>query len=375
MDKEKNLIDILNLGGCRLTTFGFNEISNIKVKSYTNVKPKRTWIDILKSYGKYEELIDYIVEEYKVFVERYDLKSIQTFCKKHDYIKHDLILLINPDTIKQKANVKKMRHAAEDFRDNFFNMVEMFGRIPQYAEFDEETKIPINSYASHLKLKGKVYENIVDFYIKDDALKAEYRETRKKYKSELGKLTGSMSSVQPTDEELESEFKAKFDWFLSTYGVSPPRRTFNKFLKYDITTYRTRFGLSWTQICEKYGYTVTREANRSEEITLKNFKVLLNENYIAQKTWNWLIGAGGKNMYCDGYFPRHNLVVEFDGSQHRRPIVAFGGQEQFTRRLENDKLKDKLLSEQGINLIRIDSREPWYDVNHIEDKLRKMGII
>jgi len=190
-----------------------------------------------------------------------------------------------------------------------------------------------------------------------------------------GKITGIRSHKIITDEELEDDFKNKFNLFLESYGVKPPRRTLEKLLKYDLTVYRRRFNLSWTGVCEKYGFEITKEANRSEVVALVNVSKVLNEEYLPQKTWNWLIGTGGKHMYCDGYFPIHNMVVEFDGSQHRRPVKAFGGVKNFNRRVENDALKEELLKENNIKLLRIDSRMKWYEIEYIKSLLLKEGII
>lgn len=79
-------------------------------------------------------------------------------------------------------------------------------------------------------------------------------------------------------------------------------------------------------------------------------------------------------MYVDGYFTNYNLVVEFDGSQHRKPIKKFGGIERYNRLQENDNLKNKLLQEHNIKLLRIDSRSNWHDINYLKQRLVEIGI-
>ena len=131
--------------------------------------------------------------------------------------------------------------------------------------------------------------------------------------------------------------------------------------------------MSWTDICKQYGY-VINSRYKEEKIVLGMIAEILSIEYVPQKTWDWLIGVGGKNMYCDGYFEKYNLVVEFDGSQHRIPIKAYGGMEKLKRTQENDILKDKLFNEHNINIIRIDSREKWYDMDYLKQKLINSGI-
>lgn len=64
----------------------------------------------------------------------------------------------------------------------------------------------------------------------------------------------------------------------------------------------------------------------------------------------------------DFYLPDYNMLIEYDGEQHFKPITLFGGEEIF----ENIKMKDKIKSDWAINnnynLIRI----PYTKMNYIE---------
>ena len=60
-----------------------------------------------------------------------------------------------------------------------------------------------------------------------------------------------------------------------------------------------------------------------------------------------------------------NIVIEFDGEQHYRPIELFGGEEQFKRRQINDAIKTKYCNENHIKLIRI----PYWEYDNIENIL------
>lgn len=121
------------------------------------------------------------------------------------------------------------------------------------------------------------------------------------------------------------------------------------------------------------GYEIVNK-NYQEVLALNFISRILNVKYESQMTWEWLRGNGGKNMYCDGYFKEFNLVVEYDGVQHRKPVSAFGGMETFNRQVANDKLKDQLLNEHGIKLLRIPSNEDWHEEEYITSKLSEIGI-
>lgn len=55
----------------------------------------------------------------------------------------------------------------------------------------------------------------------------------------------------------------------------------------------------------------------------------------------------------DFYLPDYNIVIEFDGEQHYRPIDFFGGEEGFQNRIKHDKIKTEFCKLNAIKLIRI----------------------
>lgn len=58
----------------------------------------------------------------------------------------------------------------------------------------------------------------------------------------------------------------------------------------------------------------------------------------------------------DFFVPSANLLIEFDGVQHRHPVEFFGGKKAFKKRVKRDKIKNDFASAAGLNLLRIDSR-------------------
>lgn len=74
----------------------------------------------------------------------------------------------------------------------------------------------------------------------------------------------------------------------------------------------------------------------------------------------------------DFYLPDYNLIIEYDGEQHFKP-VRFGNYSDdeakniFEKTKQNDKLKNKLCEENGIEVLRIS----YIEFNNIEDILNK----
>lgn len=269
-------------------------------------------------------------------------------------------------------SISGKRYNLDDLRQNFTNVMNKANRIPLYNDFEEHTKISQNTYASRLGFKGKVYDNIVKTYVTDDEFEI-YLKSKLDHKRKVGKITGKMTNIEIPEEKLIDEFRKVFDYYYKSYNQYPTRRLFDKVAKHDSSVYRYRYNMSWTNICKMFGYKLD-SSNKNEKMVLEMIARLLNTTYVPQKTWNWLIGVGGKNMYCDGYFEKYNLIVEYDGRQHRVPVDVFGGVEKFETLQQNDKLKDELVTKHGLKMLRIDSRDNWYDEDYLIDRLQEIGI-
>jgi hypothetical protein len=64
----------------------------------------------------------------------------------------------------------------------------------------------------------------------------------------------------------------------------------------------------------------------------------------------------------DFYLPDYNILIEYDGEQHYKPIKIWGGEEGFERQQKLDLIKNKFAVDNNINLIRIP-----YKVKKVED--------
>lgn len=99
----------------------------------------------------------------------------------------------------------------------------------------------------------------------------------------------------------------------------------------------------------------------------KKIKNILDENnivYKIQKKFDNLLGIKGKPLSYDFYLPDYNLLIEYQGKQHKMPIKYFGGEKQFKIQQEHDKRKKEYAISNNINLLEI-----WYNEN-IEEKLK-----
>ena len=75
-----------------------------------------------------------------------------------------------------------------------------------------------------------------------------------------------------------------------------------------------------------------------------------------------------KKYRFDFYVPNKNILIEFDGIQHFKPIEYFGGEKGFKETCLRDKEKDIYCRENDIKLIRIS----YKDFDKIEELLNKI---
>lgn len=112
---------------------------------------------------------------------------------------------------------------------------------------------------------------------------------------------------------------------------------------------------------------ISKGENRIEEV-LKYYKI----EYEIQKTFNGLVGIGNLKMRYDFYLPKYNLLIEYQGIQHEKPVDFSGRGEEFAQKCfinqqEHDKRKRQYAKIHDIKLLEI-----WYhDFNNIEQILLK----
>ena len=242
-----------------LTITGFNIVSNIKVQAYTNYY-KMIWVDIIKKYHKYEDLYNYIINEYENYYESTGNQNIINFCDNHKYITYKLLTGIGLDQIYEGVGLVKQRYFDDDYKNNFLNIVNSIGYIPLYSQFIDNTKINIYSYSNKFNLHKNIYDEIVKMYSSANDYK-DYLKRKKQHKSEIGKEIGKLSRIY-SDEDLRKMFIDVFENYYLEHNKYPSRREFDKNSTYDSSGYRRRYNKSWTEVCGIYGYK-TQQQNKN----------------------------------------------------------------------------------------------------------------
>lgn len=92
---------------------------------------------------------------------------------------------------------------------------------------------------------------------------------------------------------------------------------------------------------------------------LKNKKVSFKREYP--------IIINEKRLRLDFYIEKGKFAIEFNGRQHYEPVDFFGGESQFEKQKENDKLKSLYCRNNNITLITIHHK----DIDNIEEILNQ----
>lgn len=69
-----------------------------------------------------------------------------------------------------------------------------------------------------------------------------------------------------------------------------------------------------------------------------------------------------KELKCDFFIPKLNLIIEFDGQQHYYPIDFFKGFKSFKKTIKCDWIKNRYALKNKMNILRI----PFYEYENIE---------
>ena len=115
------------------------------------------------------------------------------------------------------------------------------------------------------------------------------------------------------------------------------------------------------------------------KISYEEFEQLVDSNkyyknyFISQKKFEDLIGLGNGLLSYDHYIPKLNLLIEYDGVYHYRPIRSYKGEpiEYAEKRLKkqkiHDEMKNKYAENNNIKLLRI----PYWEFDNIESILKE----
>lgn len=101
------------------------------------------------------------------------------------------------------------------------------------------------------------------------------------------------------------------------------------------------------------------------EYKISKFLIKNNIKFEIHKTFDNLFGVKGGKLSYDFYLPDYNLLIEFQGEQHKRSVEYFGGDEQFKIQQEHDRRKRNYAQNSNIELLEI-----WYyEFSNIENIL------
>lgn len=102
------------------------------------------------------------------------------------------------------------------------------------------------------------------------------------------------------------------------------------------------------------------------EEKVKKFLKELKVNFISQhKFYDCLNKKRNRSLLFDFYLPKQNMCIEYNGEQHYRPVVHFGGIEKFKNQKSNDLIKKEYCEKNSIIFIVIKYNE------NIEDAINK----
>lgn len=110
--------------------------------------------------------------------------------------------------------------------------------------------------------------------------------------------------------------------------------------------------LAYNHLC---GAGCNKCASSKGERAIKSLLDEMGEEYVTQAVFDGCYYL--KALRFDFYLPHHQLLIEYDGIQHRRPIDFFGGRDGYRCRKKRDAIKNRFAEDNGIDLIRLKSLE------------------
>jgi hypothetical protein len=111
------------------------------------------------------------------------------------------------------------------------------------------------------------------------------------------------------------------------------------------------------------------------EMFLEDILTTLGLNYKRNHIFEGCNGISGGVLPFDFYLYDKNIVIEFDGIQHFKPVEIFGGKSVYDIQIKNDRIRDEWCSNNGIKLIRIKYNEVDSGLNILYNEISKNEIV
>lgn len=93
--------------------------------------------------------------------------------------------------------------------------------------------------------------------------------------------------------------------------------------------------------------------------------ILKDEDILYEAQYRFENCKNIKPLPFDFYLPNYNVAIEYDGRQHYEPINFFGGDLDFQKRQNNDRIKNDFCKANNIQLIRIPYTSSKEDIHKI----------
>lgn len=308
--------------------------------------PKEIWLKTVK------ELYPYFDFSKSVYINAHT--KVLVNCLKHNYE-----FYTNPDNLKRgkqkgckycglESRIKTITYKKEDFIKN-----------TPHKEFDY-SNIEFVNMSSEIKNIRCVKHNIF-FNIKNGEIFNELKIPCPVCLKENGHTGTAKSNEEYISQLKEKDLDKLFDLSKINYINARTKiilicRKCGKEFKHEPRGFL--YGVS--KACPNCNYYIGEE-------TIKSILTENNINFTQQ--YKFKDCKDEKILSFDFYLPDNNIVIEYQGVQHYRPLKHWGGEERFKKQLERDKIKRDYCKSNKIKEIEIK-----YDEN-IFTKLKENGII
>lgn len=96
-------------------------------------------------------------------------------------------------------------------------------------------------------------------------------------------------------------------------------------------------------------------SNSKGERIIEDYLEIYGISFESQKTFKECKSI--RRLSFDFYLPDHNLLIEYQGIQHYKPIKYFGGESQFKKQKKHDQIKRTFAKNNGFKLIEISYKD------------------
>ena len=194
----------------------------------------------------------------------------------------------------------------------------------------------------------------------------------------ITKLKNGKSFEQWCIEKNRKDILDRWDYNLNNYKPNELSYSTNKkiWFKCNNNIHKSQLKSIAKLTSDKFGsinckYCHDFQSSKGESC-ISSFLFKNNIDYIPQQIFKELLGLRNGNLSYDFYIPKYNLLIEYQGEQHEKPIDFKGkgkkyAEKQFKIQQEHDRRKREYAKFNNINLLEI-----WYyDFYNIEKILKQ----